>query len=169
MTQRMNESQKMRQGLSPFLEEWAEHGITAEWQQFRNFATRQILWEYALSTEEILDATQVDGRSDKGIDAWYYDSDDTTPRLVLIQSKYTQIQREDFSKLIEGFKDLMIPGRPLGANRSLREKAALFAQEMPGFFRVDIYLASSVIAQISLTPNEDWDPLFTEKQVKIGD
>ena len=169
MTQRMNESQKMRQGLSPFLEEWAEHGITAEWQQFRNFATQQILWEYALSTEEILDATQVDGRSDKGIDAWYYDSGDTTPRLVLIQSKDTQIQREDFSKLIEGFKDLMIPGRPLGANRSLREKAALFAQEMPGFFRVDIYLASSVIAQTSLTPNEDGDPLFTEKQVKIGD
>ena len=169
MTQRMNQSQIMRRGVSPFLEEWAEHGITAEWQQFRNFATQQILWEYALSTEEILDATQIDGRSDKGIDAWYYDSDDTSPRLILIQSKDTQIQREDFSKLIEGFKDLVIPGRPPGANRSLREKAALFSQEIPEFFRIDVYLASSAIAQTNLTPNEDGDPLFAENQISIGD
>ena len=169
MTQRMNRSQAMRQRLAPFLEEWAEHGITEGWQQFRNFATQQILWEYALSTEDILDVTQVDGPRDKGIDAWYYDADDTPPRLILVQSKDKDGSREDFSKLIDGFKDLVLPGRPLGANQSLREKAALFRQDMPEFFQIDVYLATSAIAKIGFAPNDDGDPLYTENAMSIGD
>lgn len=116
MVQRKIQSEKLQKQVAPFLDEWAEHDINEPWQQFRNWATQQILWDYNPSTEEILSATEVDGQSDKGIDGWWYDEDDKPPRLVLIQSKNTDIARSDFSKLIEGFKDLVVPDRPLSVN-----------------------------------------------------
>ena len=80
----------------------------------------------------------------------------------MIQSKTTDISRADFAKLIEGFKDLIAPDRPLSSNKALREKAALLRSDMPDLLKVDVYLASSVIAPRTLRPNRDGDSFFSD-------
>lgn len=99
MTTRLSPSARFRQTIAPFLEEWEERGLNS-WQQFRNWSVQQVLWQYGLSTTDIEEITDIDGPRDKGIDAWYYESEDedATPQLVLIQAKDTQLKREDFSK-----------------------------------------------------------------------
>ena len=145
------------------MQDWAERGLPS-WQQFRNWATQQILWEYGPSIADIEDATEMDGPHDKGIDAWYYDETDTPPRLILIQSKDKQPKREDLSKARDGFLDVMLPDeRPGLANASLREKAVLLGDNMPEQLAIDIYLTSSVIAPQNLQPSEEGAPLYTEK------
>ncbi len=128
----------------------------------RNWSVQQILWEYNLSIPDIEDAVSTDGPRDQGIDAWYYDDSDEISRLILVQAKDTQLKRDDFSKLKDGFLDLMLPDRPGRANRSLREKAASFRDTMPEHFNLDVYLTSSVLAQQNLQGREDSSPLYTE-------
>ncbi len=161
MVSRSSLSERYRQEIELFLEEWAGRGLNA-WQQFRNWSVQQVLWEYGLSVAEIEDAVSTDGPRDQGIDAWYYDDTGETPRLILIQAKDSQVARADFSKLRDGFLDVILPNRPGRANQSLREKAATFRDEMPERFRLDMYLTSSVVAQQNLRPSEDGSPLYTE-------
>ena len=167
MVSRSNRSEEYRQSVSPFLEEWAARGLNA-WEQFRNWSVQQVLWEYGLSVADIEDATNIDGPKDKGIDAWYYDDADTPPRLTLVQAKDTQIERGDFSKLRDGFLDVILPNRPGNANQSLLEKAAIFKTPLPEYFKLDVYLTSSMIAQQTLQPNEEGEPLYTE-QIPVGE
>ena len=108
--------------------------------------------------DEVEEVTRVDGQRDEGIDAWYVDELSTPIRLILIQSKDTQIAREDFSKMKGGLASLLIPGRPLNANRALLEKANLFTRALPEEFEVDLYLTSSAIAQQHLQPDPSGDP-----------
>ncbi len=168
MTQRMNRSQEYMQQIAPYLEEWAERRLT-KWQQFRNWSVQQVLWEYNLSFADIEDTVSIDGPHDQGIDAWYYDDTEEVPRLVLVQAKDQQIKREDFSKLKDGFLDLILPDRPGRANQSLREKAVRFTDSMPESFKLDIFLTSSVIAQQNLEPHEDGTPLYTEERLQVGE
>ncbi len=161
MTSRANRSAGYWQEVEPFMQDWTERGLQP-WQQFRNWATQQILWEYGPSIADIEDATDIDGPRDKGIDAWYYDAADTPPRLILVQSKGTQPKREDFSKLKDGLLDVMLPGRPGPANAALREKAALFRDNAPEQLNMDIYLTCSVIAPQNLQPEVEGEPLYTE-------
>ena len=169
MAPRRSPSEGFRQDIAPFLEEWEERGLNS-WQQFRNWSVQQVLWQYGLSTADIEEATDIDGPRDKGIDAWYYEpeDEDATPRLILVQAKDTQIKREDFSKAKDGFLDVVLPDRPGQPNRSLREMASEFRQNMPGLFKLDIYLTSSVLAQQNLQPNADGTALYTE-QMEVGD
>lgn len=161
MVSRRNRAQEHRQAIAPFLEEWAARGCDP-WEQFRNWSVQQVLWDYALTVSDVEEATSVDGPGDKGIDAWYYDEDDNPPRLILIQAKDGEIDRSDFSKLRDGFLDVVLPDRPGGANQALSEKAATFLDRMPSKFRLDVYLTSSRIAQQPLQPNADGDPLYVE-------
>ena len=161
MVARSSQSERYRQEITPFLEEWAGRGLTG-WEQFRNWSVQQVLWEYGLSIADIEDTVSTDGPRDQGIDAWYYDDDDEIPRLILVQAKDTQLKREDFSKLKDGFLDLMLPNRPGRANRPLREKAASFRDAMPEHFKLDVYLTSSVVAQQNLQARDDGSPLYTE-------
>lgn len=161
MVSRSNRSEEYRQVIAPFLEEWAAHGYD-QWQQFRNWSVSQVLWDYGLTVPDVEEATNIDGPRDKGIDAWYYDEADVPPRLILIQAKDRQIERADFSKLKDGFLDVVLPDRPGRANQSLREKAATFRDGMPPLFRLDVYLTSSVIAQQGLQPSADGEPLYGE-------
>ncbi len=161
MTRRQNRSEQYRDRIRPFLEEWEERGLQP-WQQFRNWSVQQILWDAGLSMGEVEDITQVDGQRDEGIDAWHVDDSTTPCRLVLIQSKDTQIARADFSKMKDGLLNLLDGDRPTNANRSLMEKAMLFRQVLPDEFEVDLYLTSSMIAQQHLTPDPTGSPWLTE-------
>ena len=169
MTTRVSQSERFRQEIAPFLEEWEELGLNG-WQQFRNWSVQQVLWQYGLSTADIEEATNIDGPRDKGIDAWYYEpeDEDATPRLILIQAKDTQIKREDFSKAKDGFLDVVLPDRPGQPNQSLREIASEFRQNMPASFKLDIYLTSSVLAQQNLQPSADGAALYAES-MEIGE
>ncbi len=169
MTTRVSQSERFRRDIAPFLEEWEERGLNG-WQQFRNWSVQQVLWQHGLSTADIEEATCIDGPRDKGIDAWYYEpeDEDATPRLILIQAKDTQIRREDFSKVKDGFLDVVLPDRPGQPNQSLREIASEFRQNMPLSFKLDIYLTSSVLAQQNLQPSVDGAALYTES-MEIGE
>ena len=153
--------------VEPFLDDWAGQGLN-QWQQFRNWATQQILWEYGPSVAEIEEITDIDGTGDKGIDGWYYDHEDTPPRLILIQSKRTQPKREDLSKARDGFLDAMLPERPGGANEFLRQKAELLRPVLPEKLTIEIYLLSSAIAPPNLQSAEEGAPLYTE-EFSVGD
>ena len=168
MAPRTSRSEAFLQEVAPFLEEWAEHGVTDRWQQFRNWSAQQVLWEYGLPFADIEEATRIDGPRDKGIDAWYFDEEYDPPRLILIQAKDQQPKRDDFSKLKDGFLDVVLPGRPKGASLALLEKAALFREQMPKAFKLDVYLTSSVIAQQTLQPDEDGSPLYPET-LQVGE
>ena len=168
MAPRTSRSEAYLQEVAPFLEEWAEHGVSDRWQQFRNWSAQQVLWEYGLPFADIEEATRLDGPRDKGIDAWYFDDEYDPPRLVLIQAKDQQPKRDDFSKLKDGFLDVVLPGRPKGASSALLEKAALFREQMPKAFKVDVYLTTSLIAQQNLQPDEDGSPLYLET-LQVGD
>lgn len=161
MVSRSNRSQEHMQVIAPFLEEWVALGYD-QWQQFRNWSVQQVLWDYGLTVPDVEEATNIDRPRDKGIDAWYYDDADVPPRLILIQAKDRRIERADFSKLKDGFLDVVLPDRPGRGNQSLREKAATFRDEMPPRFRLDVYLTSSVIAQQDLQPSADGGPLYGE-------
>ena len=145
---RQSRSKQHRDRVAPFLETWEERGFNPH-QQFRNWSVQQVLWDYGLSVAEVEDATSPDGPGDKGIDAWYYDEVDTPPRLMLIQAKDKQIKREDFSKLLDGFQDVMLPDRPGGANQTLLAKAAPLRDAMPPHLKLDAYLTSSVVGELS--------------------
>lgn len=161
MVSRRNRSEEYKQAITPFIDEWAER-VADPWQQFRNWSVQQVLWDYGLSFADVEEATNIDGPKDKGIDAWYYDEADIPPRLILVQAKDRQIERADFSKLKDGFLDVVLPDRPGQANQSLREKAATFRDAMPPHFRLDVYLTSSYIAQQGLQPSVDGEPLYGE-------
>ena len=92
---------------------------------------------------------------------------DEPPRLVLIQAKDQQPKREDLSKLRDGFLDAVLPGRPGGASQTLRDVAATFRAQIPEFFKLDMYLTSSAIAQQNLQTDEDGF-LYPEK-LTVGD
>ena len=79
MAPRTSRSEMYMQQVAPFFEEWAEHGVSERWQQFRNWSAQQVLWDYGLSFAEIEEATRIDGPRDKGIDAWYFDDKGRTP------------------------------------------------------------------------------------------
>lgn len=162
MTTRRNRSADYRDRIRPFLEEWEERGLNA-WQQFRNWSVQQVLWDAGLSMDEIEEVTRVDGQRDEGIDAWYVDESGSPHRLVLIQSKDSQIAREDFSKMKDGLLNLLDHDRPVNANRALREKASMFKHALPDEFEVDLYLTSSIIAQQHLEPNPAGDPWSEEE------
>lgn len=161
MVSKGNKTDQYRRVIEPFLEEWAERGLD-DAQQFRNWSVQQVLWDYGLSMADVEDAASLDGPGDKGIDAWYYDETDIPPRLILVQAKNTRIEREDFSKLTDGFLDVMLPNRPGGANQTLRERAAAFREVMPSQFKLDVYLTSSVIAQPHMQPTGDDGSLYVE-------
>lgn len=154
MTQRRNQSDRYKERIASFLEEWEERGFN-DWQQFRNWSVQQVLWDYGLSIPEIEDITSVDGANDRGIDAWYYDETEEPPKLILIQAKDSGLAKEDFAKLREGLTDLVNPERAFNANQPLREKAAALRSDMPQYLKVDVYLTSSRIAQQGLRPDED--------------
>ena len=167
MTSGRNRSQQYWERVEPFiLQDWSDRGLEA-WQQFRNWATQQILSEFGPSIPDIEDATEIDGAHDQGIDAWYYDDSDTPPKLILVQSKHTRPKREDLSKIRDGFLDIMLPERPGTPNAALREKAAILRGNMPERLKIDIYLATSEIAPQNLTPKVEGDPLYPE-QLQIG-
>jgi len=166
VTQRRNQSDRYKERIASFLEEWEERGCS-DWQQFRNWSVQQVLWDYGLSIPEIEDITSVDGSNDKGIDAWYYDETDEPPRLVLIQAKDSGVTQEDFAKLKDGLSDLVNPEKAVTANQPLREKAAAFRSDMPQHLRVDVYLTSSRIAQQGLRPDEDGSP-FDSFEMTLG-
>ena len=161
MTTRRNRSEEYRDRIRPFLEDWEERGL-APWQQFRNWSVQQVLWDSGLSMDEVEDITRVDGQRDEGIDGWYFDDSLTPPRLVLVQSKDTAIAREDFSKMKDGLLNLLVPGRPINANRALLEKTNLFTRALPDEFEVDLYLTSSMIAQQHMTPDPAGGPWSSE-------
>ena len=163
MTTRQNRSDIYRERIRPFLEDWEQRGQTEEWQQFRNWSVQQVLWDSGLSMDEVEEATRIDGRRDKGIDGWYLDDTTSPTRLFLIQAKDTGITREDFSKMRDGFLDVILPGRPKGANRALLEKAELFLRALPDQFELHLYLTTSVIAQPDLASNPSGEPLYQEE------
>ncbi len=163
MTSGMNRSQQYWERVEPLiLQDWSDRDLE-RWQQFRNWATEQILSEFGPSLADIEDATEIDGAHDQGIDAWYYDDSDTPPRLILIQSKDTRPRREDLSKVRDGFLDIMLPDRPGTPNAALREKAAILRSNMPERLKLEIYLATSAIAPQNLTPKIEGDPLYPEQ------
>ena len=167
MTQRRNQSDRYRERIASFLEEWEERGFNS-WQQFRNWSVQQVLWDYGLSIPEIEDITSVDGANDRSIDAWYYDENDEPLRLVLVQAKDSGIAQDDLAKLREGLSDLVNPDRAINANQPLREKAATFRTDMPQYLKVDVYLTSSRIAQQGLRPDEDGSPFDTFETTLAG-
>ncbi len=162
MTTRRNRSADYRDRIQPFLEEWEEMGLNS-WQQFRNWSVQQILWDSALSTDQVEDITRVDGKGDEGIDAWFVDDSASPQRLILVQAKNRQIAREDFSKMKDGLLNLLDRDRPSNPNRALLEKASLFKHDLPDEFEVDLYLSSSIIAQQHLRPNPSGDPWYAEE------
>ena len=167
MTTRRNKSEQYRDRIRPFLDEWEERGLNP-WEQFRNWSVQQILWDAALSTDQVEDITRVDGKGDEGIDAWYVDDSASPQRLVLVQSKVGQIAREDFSKMKDALLNLLGRDRPTNANRALLEKASLFNHDLPDEFEVDLYLSSSMIAQQNLTPNPNGEPWQSDEMLIPG-
>ena len=155
-------TQALRQRITPFLEDWAERGLES-WQQFRNWSVQQILWDANLSMDEIEEVTKIDGAGDEGIDGWYVDEAASPTRLILVQSKDTEVAREDLSKMKDGLVKLLSSTYPVSANRALLEKTNLFKHSLPTEFEVDLYLTSSRIAPSSLTPNQDGNANFSEQ------
>lgn len=162
MTTRRNQSDQYREAIGPYLEDWAERDF-AFWEQFRNWSVQQVLWDYNLSMEEVEDVTRVDGRSDQGIDGWYEDNSNTPARLILVQSKDTQIATDDFSKMKDGLTKLLVPNHPANANRALLEKSTQFLRNLPVEFEVDCYLTSSRVAQQGLEPLSSGEPWRVEQ------
>ena len=82
------------------LTEWERESGSRD-AAFRDWATKQILWDDNLSDDQVRQATLIDGSNDAGIDGWHYGEDAEPPTLHLIQSKDQKLDRGDLDKLPE--------------------------------------------------------------------
>ena len=139
--------------VEPFLEPWLTKDLP-DWAAFRNFAVGQVLFDLEPSDDDIEDATEVDGPNDLGIDAWWRNTTEVEDTLYLIQSKDTAGQRDDLSKLKDGFTRLFETEQGTVGNRPLRERCADFRDTVSLDTFIEFHLVTSRIAARSLASGD---------------
>ncbi len=143
-----DERSRLLEFVEPYLDEWRALEKSED-AAFRDWAAAQVLWDYDLSREQIEDATALDYSRDRGIDGWYYATDDEPPTLHIIQAKNTRAKVDDLLKMINGVESLFDQRSGL-ANSDAKSRASDLRQTFLDGTVIEFHVVTSHIASAGL-------------------